>query len=51
MLSKAKSSNYNNPFTNGVINLVSDFKMISGIHVNLLFLFKLNSVLIHEMAI
>lgn len=51
MLSKAKSSNCNNPFANGVINLVYDFRMISGIHVNLLVFFKLNSVFIHEMAI
>lgn len=36
---------------NWVINLVHVFKMISGIHVNLLVLFKLNSTFIHKMVI
>lgn len=51
MLSKQSHQTIITHLQNGVINLVYVFKMISGIHVNLLVLFKLNSAFIHKMAI
>lgn len=48
---QTKPSNYNNPSANWVINMVHAFKMISGIQLNLLILFILNSTFIHKMAI